>query len=191
MNRRSYLAAVTLASVSLSGCSTLSEEINVPWPSEERGSDVVRFTHEHDGKPVAQVSFATQSSAPSTRRIQTTVSQPAETTIERAEFRFNAQPEPDDSQFRTEPADKDLPVFVRPLCGHRSGRTEIYRTDGSTGIDGRDHGRGTVSYELLADFSTVDGGVGSITVGYEIDLAERGRLTDTFTALHRTTLSFE
>ena len=152
---------------------------------------MIRFTHEHDGKPVARVSFATLPSAPSTRRIQTTVSQPAETTIERAEFQFTAQPASDDSQIRTEPADDDLPVFVQPLRGHRSDRTEIYRTDGSTGIDGRDHGLGTVSYELLADFSTVNGGVGSITVGYEIDLAERGRLTDTFTVLHRTTLSFE
>ena len=191
MKRRSYLAAATLASVSLSGCSMLGEEIYVPSPSEERGSDVIRFTHEHDGKPVARVSFATLPSAPSTRRIQTTVSQPAETTIERAEFQFTAQPASDDSQIRTEPADDDLPVFVQPLRGHRSDRTEIYRTDGSTGIDGRDHGLGTVSYELLADFSTVNGGVGSITVGYEIDLAERGRLTDTFTVLHRTTLSFE
>ena len=191
MKRRCYLASVALASVSLSGCSTLGEEISVPFPREERGSDVVRFVHEHDGEPVARVSFIDRPSAPSTRRLRVTIAQPAETMIQRAELQFTAESALDESQIRKEPADEDIPLFVRSLPSDGSNEAEISRRDGSTLIDGRDHGRGTVSYEVLADFSTADGGVGPVTVGYEIELAERERLNDTFLALHRTTLPSE
>ena len=166
------------------------EEILVRSSSEERSSEVIRSTHEHESKSVAQVSFTNRQSSPSTLRLRTTISQPAATTIERSEFRFETKARIE-SPFGMESVDKDLPLFVRPLDSHRSDEIEISKKDESTAIVGRDLGHETVSYELLADFSSVDSEMGSVTVGYEIKLAERDRLHDTFVAIQRTTLAFE
>ncbi|GAB6878529.1 hypothetical protein JCM17823_08030 [Halorubrum gandharaense] len=182
MKRRRYLATTAaLASVSLSGCSMLGDELDLVSPSVDRGSELVQLTHEYDGDPVAHVSFADRPSAASTRRLRTTIAQPANTTIARTRF-----------QFRPAPADGDSDsLFVRPLRARRSDEIETFREDGWTVIEGREHGQGTVSYELLADFSTAGAEVEPFTVEYEVELAEQGRFGDTLIARYRTTLAFE
>ncbi|SDR42637.1 hypothetical protein [Natronobacterium texcoconense] len=182
MNRRQYLATTAVvASVSLSGCSALEEEVSLRNPTEDRDSTWTQFTHEYRDEELVRVSFRERSNTSSTYQLQTTISQPTETSIERTRFRFR-------------PESEDLgpdSMFVQPLRTHLYDEFDTYREDGWIVVEALDHGEGTVSYQVLAHQTIGDDEPGPLEVDYEIVFSDDDFFETTYTARDRTTVQFE